>query len=189
MEDSVERMKQRNPKYTGDQWYKALDISHLGEPIGIDELSQPVRSGTSYRMHWDKGTVTQVDVYLNQEKIHYKKFGYDDKGRVVENMMYSPDGVGGWHIADDIWYYTYDKKTGSRTKKLMKMPGANSGRELSYDAKGRKIEENIISTDGVPDLSYGYMRKTFDYSPEGHIAREHWFDQDGVKIKTVATSQ
>lgn len=189
MKDSAKRTEQRDPTYTGDRWYKALDISQFGEPIGVGKLSQLAPSGTSYHMHWNKGTVTQVDVYLNQKKINYKKFGYDDKGRVVENTMYSPDGIGGWYIADDVWYYTYDKRTGSRTKKVMKMLGAKSGQELSYDAEGRKIEENIISTDGIHDPSYGYMRKTFDYAPEGHIVAEHWFDKNGAEIKTVATDQ
>lgn len=154
----------------------------------MGEITQLAPNGSCYCIIWKDGIVEQVDVYLNEDKVNYKKFGYDEQGRVIENMMYSPDGAGGWHCVDDIWYYSYDKVSGRRIKKFMKLLDAPSGRELTYDGHDRVIEENIISSGDKPDLSYGYTRKTFEYSPDGHVVRELWFDHKGDQFKTVERS-
>jgi hypothetical protein len=99
--------------------------------------------------------------------------------------MYSPDGNGGWHVVDDVWYYTYDDVTGERKTKLMKMLGAQSGREISYNDQGQAIEENIVSTGPEPDLSHGYSRKVFEYPVGGTVIKEHWYDHKGDFIKVV----
>lgn len=184
MTSIIKKVSLQDPEYSGRHWYKGLDISLFGEPMGVGEIAQMASNGPAYEMLWEQGVVVQVDVYQNGKKVNHKNFGYDNQGRVVENRMYSPDGKGGWRLADDVWYYTYDTESGRRTKKLMKFPGASSGREVSYDDHGRATEENIVN-DGEPDMSYGYARKVFDYSPEGHVIRERLFDYDGNLMKTV----
>ena len=188
MRNLVKKVRLQDSKYSGRRWYKALDISPFGEPVGIGEMTQVAPNGSSVCIEWEQGVVTQVDVYLNGDRVNYKRFGFDDQGRVIENMMYSPDGTGEWRIVEDVWYYTYDEISGRRTKKFMKVLGAPSGRELTYDGHGHVIEEKIVSVGDEPDLSYGYTRKRFDYSPEGHVIREHWFDQEDRLLKTVARS-
>lgn len=127
------------------EWYKDLDISTKGKPTGINQIDDILPVGTCYCIVSNNDTVEQVDVYKDGQKIHYKKFGYDNLGRVIENAMYSPDGNGGWHIIDDIWYYEYDPNTGLRTKKVMRMPGALTAQEILYDKNGNRVSEKTIT--------------------------------------------
>jgi hypothetical protein len=126
------------------EWYKDLDISSKGKPTGIDQIEGMLPASICYCIISNNASVEQVDVYNDGRKIHYKKFEYDNLGRVVENVMYSPDGSGGWHIADDIWYYEYDNETGHRTKKIMRMPNASTAKEILYDKEGNRISEKTI---------------------------------------------
>ncbi|MEV5967309.1 toll/interleukin-1 receptor domain-containing protein [Kribbella sp. NPDC051952] len=174
--------------FSGSRWYKSLEISPLGQPTGIGSLTQIAPTGSSYCIYWEEGVVQRVDVLQNAKLINFKEFIYDAKGRVVENRMYSPDGSGGWHIEEDVWYYTYDPKTGRRSKKYMKYQGARSGRELTYNQDGRQIEENIITESGEPDASYGYARKLFEYTDNDAVI-ERWYDYDANLIKVVDHSQ
>ena len=97
------------------EWYKDLDISPKGKPTGIDQVDNLLSIGICYCIISNDNSVEQVDVYKNGQKVHYKKFGYDKRGRVVENAMYSPDEKGDWHILYDIWYYNYEPASGLRT--------------------------------------------------------------------------
>ena len=126
------------------EWFKDLDISSKGDPQGIDQIEGALPTGTCYCIISNNEVVEQVDVYKDGHKVHYKKFGYDNAGRVIENAMYSPDGTGEWHIIDDIWYYEYDPATGLRTKKIMRMPGASTAKEILYDESGNRISEKTI---------------------------------------------
>jgi hypothetical protein len=101
--------------------------------------------GVCYCIISKDGVIDRIDMYEDSQKIHYKKFGYDDLGRVIKNMMYSPDGQGGWHIADDIWYYEYDQETGLRIKKIMRMPGSSIAREILYDKQSNRVSETVIT--------------------------------------------
>jgi hypothetical protein len=96
-------------------------------------------------------------------------------------MMYSPDGRGGWHCLDSIWYYTYGSESGRRSKKLIKYPDASSAREIRYDhaGHGEPIEEIIVTDDGGRDESFGYARKTFERTMDGDLVRTLLFDYDG----------
>lgn len=127
------------------EWYRDLDISSKGKPIGIDKIDTMLDEGVCYCIVTQDGSVERVDVYENGRKIHYKKFVYDKLGRVIENAMYSPDNGGEWRIFDDIWYYEYDPKTGDRSKKIMKMPGSSSATEILYDTSGKRISERTIT--------------------------------------------
>jgi hypothetical protein len=154
----------------------------FGEPIGIDETAQLSTMGPSHRLIWKDGRVEHVDLYLNGEHIHYKEFNFDAQGRVTANRMYSPDGSGGWHLAHDVWYYTYDENTGRRAKKFIKPPHGTLGRELLYDEHGNIVEERVITVDGNPTDAYGYARKTFD-NADGHAVREKVFNSIGELIE------
>lgn len=127
------------------EWYKGLDISSEGKPTGIDQVDNSLTVGVCYCITSSNDTVDQVDVYQDGQRIHYKKFGYDNLGRVIENAMYSPDENGEWHIIDDVWYYEYDPKTGLRTKKIMRMPGSATAKEVTYDKEGNRISERAIT--------------------------------------------
>jgi len=127
------------------EWYKDLDISPKGKPTGIDQIDDTLPTGTCYCIISNDGIVGQVDVYKDGQKIHYKKFGYDNHNRVIENAMYSPNGNSGWHIVDDIWYYEYDHETGLRAKKVMRMTGASTAQEILYDKDGNRISEKTIT--------------------------------------------
>lgn len=134
-------------KQTTTRYYKDLDISRDGRPVGIDEVAEISNNGLCYCIIEQDDTVERIDVYKDTAKIHYKKFGYDAKGRVVKNIMYTPDGTGNWHIADDIWYYVYDDVSGLRSKKVTKMPEVSQANEITYDqAGGRTGERAIIIT-------------------------------------------
>jgi hypothetical protein len=128
------------------EWYKNLDISSKGKPLGIDRINEVSSTGICYCLMINGDTVEQVDVYQDGRKINYKKFTYDTSGCVIENAMYSPDGSGGWHITDDIWYYEYHPTTGLRTKKIMKLPGASTAQEILYNEEGQRISERTIIT-------------------------------------------
>lgn len=128
-----------------NEWYKDLDISSKGKPTGIDHIDNVLPSGTCYCIISNNEVVEQVDVYKDSQKVHYKKFKYDNLERVIENAMYSPDGNGGWHIIDDVWYYEYDPATGLRTKKITRIPGASTAKEILYDESGNRIREATIT--------------------------------------------
>lgn len=128
------------------QYYKELDISLTGKPVGIEKIPTISPRGICYCIVTANSIVQRVDVYDNAKRIHYKEFGYDEKGRVIENKMYSADGHGGWQIVDDIWHYEYDKETGLRCKKIMQLPGASTAREILYDQNGQKVQETTIRT-------------------------------------------
>jgi hypothetical protein len=189
MRNLVKKVRQQSTRFTGTRWYKALDISTFGDVVGVGEATGIAPNGASYCIAWENGIVIGVDVYYNGVKVNEKRFEYDAKGRVITNTMYEPDGAGGWHVNDDIWHYEYDNKTGRRSKKFMKKPGARSGRELSYDQHGNITEENIITDDGAPDLSYGYVRKVFEYSSDGNVSRETLYDADATVISIVEHSE
>ena len=141
MPDILRHMNASNKK----EWYKDLDISSKGKPTGIDQIDNLLPIGICYCIISNKDSVEQVDVYKNGQRVNYKKFGYDKLGRVVRNAMYSPDENGDWHIMDDIWYYEYDPETGLRIKKIIRMPGASTAQEISYDKNGKRISEKTIA--------------------------------------------
>lgn len=145
MKDLVKKVKLQDVKFAGQRWYKGLDISHYGEPVGVGEVAQMPSLGGSYLITWKDGIVVRVDVYANGTKTNYKQFGYDRQGRVIENAMFSPDGKGGWHVVEDIWYYTYDDTTGRRKTKLMKKLDASSGRQITYDDQGTVIDDKVVT--------------------------------------------
>jgi hypothetical protein len=94
-------------------WFKELDISLKGKPTGIGQVNDILSTGACYCIiSNNNGIIEQVDVYKDGQKIHYKKFRYDNLGRVIENAMYSPDDNNDWHILDDVWHYKYSPKTG-----------------------------------------------------------------------------
>lgn len=127
-----------------ERWYKDLDISLSGKPTGIEQIDTMPSSGLCYCIVSKDNAVERVDVYEDGKKINYKKFEYDDYGRVIENKMYSPDGNGGWHNIDDIWYYEYDPETGLRTKKVIRMPGSTTALEILYDEHGNRTSERTV---------------------------------------------
>ncbi len=127
------------------EWFRDLDISSQGKPTGIDQIDGMVITDTCYCITSNNDIIKQVDVYKDGQKIHYKKFDYDNLGRVVKNAMYSPNKKGGWHIIDDVWYYEYDSETGLRTKKVMRMPGASTAQEILYDENGNRTSEKTIT--------------------------------------------
>ena len=129
-----------------EQWYKDLDISIKGKPTGIEQISAILPSGLCYCIVSKDKVIGRVDVYEDGKKTHYKKFKYDNLGRVIENKMYSPDGNGGWHNVDDIWHYVYNEESGLRQKKIIKMPSATTAREILYDEQGNRTNERIITT-------------------------------------------
>jgi hypothetical protein len=136
-----------NGTSSGEQWYKDLDISLKGQPVGIEQIDKILLKGSCYCIVSQDGVIDRVDMYKDGQRIHYKKFGYDNLGRVIENTMYSPDDNGNWHVADDIWYYEYHQKTGLRTKKIMRMPGSSTVREISYDGQGNRTSETVTTVD------------------------------------------
>lgn len=160
-----------------------MNISNLGQPVGVGPTSQKASLGSSYRIHWDSGTVTRVDVYDNGVLAHFKEFEYDKQGRVVANKMYSPDGAGGWAIRDDVWYYTYDPRTSVRATKTMRFLGEATARVVHYDVDGRAIKEEIVTAAGrVPDRHFPYASKTFAYDADGNPVGERWFDSSGREV-------
>lgn len=179
----VDKVRGTGRDFTGSRWFKGLNISNLGQPVGVGPTTQKASLGASYCMHWDAGIVTRVDVYDNGALAHYKEFDYDKLGRVVANKMYSPDGVGGWAITEDVWYYTYDAHTGSRATKTMRYPGEATARIVHYDDMGRPTSEDIVTDAGKsPDRDYGYSRKAFSYDKDGNPTGEAWFDAAGHEI-------
>lgn len=178
----VKRVRLHVDAFSGSRWYKAIEISPFGHIVGISELSQAAPTGPSAQVFYDKGVVTKVDIYQNRRMVNYKRFTFDDQGRVHENLMYEQDPKSGnWRYVDT-WRYYYDPVTGRRIRKVIDKPGARSRRELYYDGHNHEIEELIVTLDGPPDISYGYSRKVFVWSPGGAIEKEIWFDLDGKEI-------
>lgn len=170
--------------FTGHRWYKGLNVSNIGLPVGIGSTAQKATLGQSYMMHWQGGIVDRVDVYTNGSLANYKVFRYDSEGRVVENRMFPPDGSGGWSVQEDVWYYTYDSETGTRKTKTMRFDGERTARVVSYDRDGNALEE-IVTTDssGAPDRDYGYTRKVFIRDVDGNLTGEQFFDASGDVVE------
>lgn len=186
MSNILKRAEQYNQDNSSIEWCEKLDISSLGKVVGIGGLQEIVLRGSCFCIIHEDESIPRVDVYSNGKRVNYKRFEFDSKGRVIKNMMYEPDGVGGWHCVDDIWYYTYDNVTGLRTTKLMKKPDARSGRELTYNKEGKAIKETIVTDDDTPDMSYGYAHKIFEHTPDNYtLIREDWYDFNNSLIKTV----
>ncbi|MFG1893119.1 toll/interleukin-1 receptor domain-containing protein [Micromonospora zamorensis] len=179
----VQKVRGVNTHFSGERWYKGLNISNLGEPVGVGPTAQMATLGPSYRMVWHDGTVTRVDVFINGTLAHYKEFEFDSGGRVVTNTMYTPDGSGGWELRDDVWYYSYDPVTGSRATKAMRYPGENTARVVEYGKDGRALREYITTEDGErPDRQFPYSSKVFRYDQDGNVLGEDWFDDGGAPI-------
>lgn len=173
------------PDFTGSRWYKGLNISNLGTPVGIGSTAQKATIGQSYQLLWNGGVVERVNVYTDGVMSNYKVLGYDDAGRVVENRMYSPDGDGSWSVQEDVWYYEYDPKTGRRLRKTMRFDGEQTSRVVTYDSAGNAISEAIVTPEGQkPDRHFPYARKNFLYDLDGNPTGEVWFDEQNRQIPT-----
>jgi tRNA(adenine34) deaminase len=153
-----------------EQWYKDLDISTGGTPTGIDRLTAMSPTGLCYCIIARDNVIERVDVYEDSKRTHYKKFKYDNSGRVIENMMYSPDGNDNWHIVDDIWYYVYDEESGLRVKKIMQALNATTAREILYDKEGNRIQETtILSRQKQEELVQRAMALAAETATEGNL--------------------
>lgn len=184
----VNKVKGVPEDFSGSRWYKGLNISNLGEAVGIGSVAQMATLGHSYEMRWRNGKVERVDVYSNGHLANFKKFGFDDRGRVIENKMYSRSPDGEWTVQDDVWYYEYDPSTGSRSKKTMRYEGERTARVVYYDSDGVAVEERIETTDGWPaDRQFPYARKHFLYDEAGNPSGERWFDDEDVEITPSRT--
>lgn len=186
MRELVRKIRGTSGGYSGQRWFKGLNISNLGEPVGVGPTTQKASIGHSYCMHWVNGVVTRVDVFTNGKLANYKEFGFDKLGRVIENKMYSPDGAGGWGVIEDVWYYRYDPRTGLRSEKIIKFLGENTSRVVSYDEQGYAIDERIETEPGMnPDRQFPYVRKVFEYDTDGNAMGEQWFDSNGDRIEPI----
>lgn len=182
----VNKVRGTGRDYSGSRWFKGLNISNLGQPVGIGPTPQKASLGASYRLQWESGVVVRVDVYDDGALAHYKEFDYDNRGRVIANKMYSPDGNGGWAILDDVWYYSYDARTGVRATKTMRYLGEATARVVHYDADGRALREEITTDAGkTPDRDFPYRRKIFTYDTDGNPTGERWFDEAGHEIPVL----
>ncbi|MFJ6384962.1 toll/interleukin-1 receptor domain-containing protein [Kitasatospora sp. NPDC092039] len=167
--------------FTGERWYKALEISPFGEIVGVGQISQVAPTGPSVRIIWAQGIVERCEIFYNGDLAHYKAFTFDASGRVHENMMYEREPDGTWRYIDT-WRYYYDSASGRRVRKVIDKPGALSRRELTYDGHNRVVEERIVTLSGPPDLSYGYTRKVLEYDSDGLVRRERLYDVLGEEI-------
>jgi hypothetical protein len=175
--------------FTGSRWFKGLNITNLGAPAGVGPVGQMASMGQSYQMHWESGTVVRVDVFTNGKLTNYKEFVYDEQGRVVENRMYTPDGLSGWSLVEDVWTYTYSPDTGIRLTKSMRYPGEHTARVVHYDETGNAIREVVVTDSGFsPDREFGYASKEFIYNNEGLRVEERVFDADGLLIPSSPSS-
>jgi hypothetical protein len=178
----VKKIKLSSLDFSGERWYKAFEISPLGHIVGISERSQVAPTGPSVRILYKAGVVQKIEIYQNETMVNYKRFTFDDQGRVHENLMYEPIPEAGTWRYIDTWRYYYDTTSGRRARKVIDKPGARSRREQLYDGHNRQIEERIVTLDGPPDTTYGYTRKLFIHDPSGHLVEEKWFDEDGIEI-------
>lgn len=177
----VKKIKLSSDTFTGARWFKAFEILPFGDIVGIGTQSQAAATGGSVCIHYQDGIVTKIDIYQNSRMVNYKRFTFDDQGRVHENMMYEPSSTGGWQYIDT-WRYYYDPTTGRRLRKVIDKPGARSRQEIYYDGHNRQTEERIVTLDGPPDTSYGFTRKVFAYSQTGDVLSETWYGADGHEI-------
>lgn len=184
--DNVRKLAKKinihNESLTGERWYKAFEISPLGQITGISPLSQAAATGGSVHIFYDDGVVCLIEIYLNGKLVNYKRFTFDELGRVHENLMYERiDDSTEWRYIDT-WRYYYDSVSGRRVRKVIDKPGARSRREIYYDGHNRATEERIVTLDGPPDKSYGYSRKCFVYSPIGDVVETLCFDIQDNRI-------
>jgi hypothetical protein len=179
----VRTIRGMGDRFTGHRWYKGLNITNLGAPVGTGPVAQKASLGQSYEMIWENGVVVRVNVYTDGVLTNYKEFGFDADGRVVENRMYTPDGHGGWALVKDVWTYVYDPQSGIRLTKTMRYPGEHTARRAHYDSAGRAIYEEVITDPGFPiDRDFGYASKEFSYDAEGNPEGAHWFDANGAEV-------
>lgn len=176
------KIRGKDDRFTGARWFKGLNISNFGEPVGAGPTSQMSTVESSYHLHWRDGRVERVDVFKNGKLVNYKEFEFDSKGRVVVNKMFTPTAKGGWVLEEDVWYYSYDQATGSRSTKTMRYPGERTARVVHYDADGFATRMDIETDGGTePDRVFSFAYKTFDRTPDG-LVTERWFDANGVDL-------
>lgn len=175
----VRKIRLEADDFTGERWYKALEISPFGEIVGVSEITQAAPTGPSVKLIWQSGLVAKAEIYYNGSMEHYKLFTFDDRNRVFQNMMYKSNGLAPAQYVDT-WRYIYDPETSRRVRKIIDKPGATSQRELIYDGHNNVLEEVVRAIHGPFDASYGYARKLFEYSADGqHVVRETLFDNQG----------
>ena len=183
----VDRIRGVDDNFTGERWYKGLNISNFGEPAGVGPTTQMATLGPSYRIRWTQGVVTRVDVFQNGSLANYKEFEFDSSGRVVANKMFTRDDAGEWAVLDDVWYYDYDPVTGTRSTKTMRYLGESTARVVTYDKNGNALREDIVTEGGgPPDRHFPYRSKIFRYDDDGNPLGEERLDENGAVIEEVS---
>ncbi|GAA0944665.1 hypothetical protein GCM10009554_38990 [Kribbella koreensis] len=186
MRQLVKKIRGVDGGFTGSRWFKGLNISNLGEPVGVGPVAQKATMGAAYCIEWKDGVVVQVEVFESGKLIHYKEFDFDDDGRVVGNRMYSRGDDGAWAIVDDVWYCAYDPITGNRAMKTMRFLGEATARVVRYDSHGLPTREDIVTDpEHLPDRAFPYASKIFEYDSAGNAIGERWFNEQGEEIPAV----
>jgi Uncharacterized protein conserved in bacteria len=106
--------------FTGARLVKGIDVTLSGQMVGIGELKQKARRGTSFTLFYEDGLVRSMEMYTDGKADGAKAVEYDGKGRVLRITLFRGN------LAVDAWTYEYSPRTGLRHYKLISLPGAKS---------------------------------------------------------------
>jgi hypothetical protein len=162
----VKKIRLDDDKFTGEKWYKNIDISSFGHLVGVTSLNHISYSGSCVKVFFKAGLAYRVELFDDGNLSGFKTIEYDEDERVFNNTLYRNGQI------VSTWRYFYDEKSGTRNLKQDLCPGKMPHLEIKYNPNGDRIEERFLKQDGTLDGSRGFAIKRFRYSPTGDLNEE-----------------
>lgn len=173
----VARLKLGDEKFTGEKFYKNLDVSPRGTFVGVEPLADISYSGFCVRIRFEEGTAVEMDMYVDGRLDCSKTISH--RNERVDRIEKFRDGQ---RVERLIYFYDGD---GLRSRKQAYGAGDFPSLEITYDQWGRRTSEAFFDEQGAPDSTSGYVRREFSYQPTGSRL-EARFGADGRLIDTVS---
>jgi antitoxin component YwqK of YwqJK toxin-antitoxin module len=176
----VNRILLTDELFTGNRLYKNVDTSMTGTMVGVGEpLKQPPYRGSYIRAFFEQGRIRSMETYSDGKPDGAKSVLYDEKGRVVEIMLFRNNKV------IDSWRYEYSLKTGLRKYKWVCRPGEHAHQRLEYDRQGNKIREANVDSQGlVQNGNEGWAIKEYVRNANGNVTEYKYFTKNTRLIRT-----
>lgn len=174
----VRKIRLDDDEFTGERWYKNIDVSPFGLLVGITPLNHISYSGSCVKLYFIDGLPHKVELFDDGTLSGLKEIRYDAQRRVFENTLWRDGKI------VSTWRYFYDKKTGTRNLKQDYFPDRQPHLEITYNPNGDRLEERFLRQDGALDNSRGFSVKRFEYSPDGDLRCEIFLDDNHEIIQS-----
>jgi hypothetical protein len=175
----VKKIRLDDDEFTGEKWYKNIDISSFGHLVGVTPLNHISYSGSCVKVYFKAGLAHRVELFDDGNLSGFKTIEYDEEEeRVFDNTLYRDNQI------VSTWRYFYDKKSGTRKLKQDFYPDKNPHLEIAYNPDGDRLEERFLQQDGSLDGSRGFAIKRFKYLPNGNLSGEILLDENYENVKS-----